>query len=50
LRIKIFFVAPTAPNWLGIPHYRGFTIKLRHITVGRTPLDEWSAWHRDVCL
>ena len=24
-------------------HYRGFTITLRHTTVGTTPLDEWSA-------
>jgi len=25
----------------GPPHFRGFTIKLRHTTLGRTPLDEW---------
>ena len=25
----------------GPPHYRGFTILLRHTTLGRTPLDEW---------
>jgi len=24
-------------------HYRGFMITLRHTTLGRTPLDEWSA-------
>ena len=27
---------------------RGFTIILRHITLGRIPLDEWSAKHRDL--
>jgi len=26
------------------PHCREFTITLRHTTVGRTALDEWSAW------
>jgi hypothetical protein len=24
----------------GSPHYRGFTITLRHTILGRTPLDE----------
>jgi len=32
------------------PHYRGYTIALRHTTVGRTPLDEWSARRRDLYL
>jgi hypothetical protein len=31
-------------------HYRGFVITLRHITVGRTPPDEWSARRRDLYL
>jgi len=26
----------------GPPHYRRFTITLRHATLGRTPLDEWT--------
>jgi hypothetical protein len=30
------------------PHYRGFTITLRHTTPGRTPLEEWSARLRDL--
>ena len=30
------------------PHWRGFTTTLRHTTVGRTPLDEWSARLRDL--
>jgi hypothetical protein len=33
----------TAPSGPGPPHYRGFTITLRQTTLGRTPLDEWSA-------
>jgi hypothetical protein len=32
------------------PHYRGFTITLRHTTFGRTALDEWSARRRDLYL
>ena len=31
-------------------HSRGFTIILRHNTVRRTPLDEWSACRRDLYL
>ena len=27
-----------------------FTIILRHMTVGRTPLDEWSAWRKHLSL
>jgi hypothetical protein len=34
----------------GPPHYRCFPIALRHTTVGRTPLDEWSARRRDLYL
>ena len=32
------------------PHCRGFTITLRHMTMGRTPLDEWPARRRDLYL
>jgi hypothetical protein len=32
------------------PHYWGFTIPLRHTTLCRTPLDEWSARRRDLYL
>jgi hypothetical protein len=34
----------------GLPRCWGFTITLRHTTVGRTPLDEWSARRRDLYL
>ena len=29
-----------SPSGPGSPHFRGFTIALRHTTHGRTPLDE----------
>jgi hypothetical protein len=38
-----FFHGATASSGPGPPHYRGLTITLRHTTLGRTPLDEWSA-------
>jgi len=38
-----FIVAPTTPSGPRPPHYRGFTIILRHTTLSRNPLDEWSA-------
>ena len=34
----------------GPPHYRSFTTTLRHTTLGRTPLDEWSARRRELYL
>jgi hypothetical protein len=34
----------------GPPHCRGFTITLRYATLFRTPLEEWSAWRRDLYL
>jgi hypothetical protein len=37
----IFFPnGATDPSGSGPPQYRGFTITLRHTTLGRTPLDE----------
>ena len=36
----------TAPSGPGAAHYRGFTITLRHTTLGKVPLDEWSARRR----
>jgi len=33
-------LAQQPPSGPRRPHYRGFTIALRHITLGRTPLDE----------
>ena len=34
----------------GYPHYRGFSITLRHTTISMTPLDGWSARRRDLYL
>jgi hypothetical protein len=38
------------PRGAGVPHFRGFTITLRHTTLGRTPLDELSVRRKDLCL
>jgi hypothetical protein len=40
--LRIFFRGATAPSGPGPPHCRGFTITIRHITLGKTPLDLWS--------
>jgi hypothetical protein len=40
----------TDPSGSGTPHYRGFTITLRHTTLGGTPLDEGPARRRDLYL
>ena len=40
----------TAPSGSGPPQCWGFMITLRHTTVGRTPLDEWSVRRRDLYL
>ena len=37
-------------NGKGRPDYRGFTTTLRHATLCRTPLDEWTARRRDLYL
>ena len=49
---KIYFpcVKQQPPSRREPPHYRGFTIILRHTTLGRTSLDERSARHRDLYL
>jgi hypothetical protein len=44
-----FYHDTTAPNGPR-PHYRGFMITLRHTTLGRTPLDEWSARRTNLYL
>ena len=46
----IYFHGSTAPGGPEPPHYRGFTIALRHTTIGGTPLDEGSARRRDLDL
>jgi len=39
-----------APCGPGSPYYRGFTITLRHATLGRNPVDEGSVHRRDFRL
>jgi len=48
--MQVFVHGVTGPTGPGPPHYRGFAIKLRHATLRRTPLDEWSARRRDLYL
>ena len=46
-----FYNDATAPSGLRPPHYLGFAITLPgHITLGRTPLEEWPARHRNLYL
>jgi hypothetical protein len=46
----LFSNGATAPSGPGPPHYRDFTITLRHTTLVRTSPDEWSARSRDLYL
>jgi len=50
--LKQSFFSPwrNCPRGQGQPHCSGVTITLRHTTLGRTPLDEWSARRRDLYL
>jgi len=48
--ILSIFYGSTAPSGPGPPHYRGFTITLRHTTIDRTPLEERSARRRNFYL
>ena len=51
IKILIYFYdSATAPIVARPPLYGGFIIILRHTTVNRTPLDEWSARRRDLYL
>jgi hypothetical protein len=46
----LFSMAWWPPSGPGPPHYRWFTITLRHTTRGRTRLDGWSARRWDLYL
>jgi hypothetical protein len=48
--IDFFFSWFEGQNGSRPPHRWSFEIKFRHITLGRTPLDEWSASRRDLYL
>ena len=47
-----FFFLPwrNSPSGPRRPHCRGFIITLRHTTLGKTPLGEWSTRCRDLYL
>jgi hypothetical protein len=47
---KIFFSWYDSPSGPGPPRWRGLMITLRHITLRRASLDEWSARGRDLYL
>ena len=44
------FHGTTVPSEPGPPHYWRFTITLRHTTLYRTPVEEWSARRRDIYM
>jgi len=48
LKAQCFTHGATAPLGPGSPHCWGFTITLKHTTVGRAPLVKWSARRRDL--
>jgi hypothetical protein len=48
--VHIFYHGATAPIGPRPPLYRIFMISLRHTTLGRTSLDEWSARGSDLYL
>jgi len=48
--VRIPLPGATAPSLLRTLHYRGFTITLRHTTLGRTPPDELSLRRGDLYL
>jgi len=47
----IFFIfGATTPQWARASSFTRFLDHTRHTKFDRTPLDEWSARHRDLCL
>ena len=48
--VFFFFHGATSSSRPRHPNYQGFTITLRHTTLGTCPLEEWSAHRRDLYL
>jgi len=46
----IYFVSCFGLSLGHVLHFRSFAITLRHTTIGRTPLDDWSAWRSGLYL
>jgi hypothetical protein len=49
-KTQIFPRGARIPGGPELSHYRGFTITLRHTTIVKTPLDEWSVRRRSLDL
>jgi hypothetical protein len=45
-----FFLCFDSASGLRCPHCWGFDVTLRHVTLSRNPLDEWSSRRRDLYL
>ena len=50
IRPQLFRHGATAPSAPGPQNYRGFTITLRHSTLGSTPMEKRSGRHRYIYL
>ena len=51
LDIYIYFFWHDSPQWARASSFMRFLDHTQqHTTVGRAPIDEWSAWHRDLYL
>jgi hypothetical protein len=50
VNVIILFLWFDSPSGPGPPHFRGFAIAVRHTTLGRTPLNGWSAQRIDLYL
>jgi len=50
ISLQFFFPWRNGPSGPAPPHYQGFTITLRHTTIGSIPLNEWSTRSRDLYL
>ena len=49
--VTFLFIWRSSPHWARASSFTRFLDRThRHTTVGRTPLDEWSARHRDLYL
>jgi hypothetical protein len=48
--MSLFLNDSRAPSRPGLSHYWGLEISLRHTTLSRTPLEEWSSHRRDLYL
>jgi hypothetical protein len=46
----LFFLGATSPCGPGPPHYWGFTLTIRHTTLGRIPPHERSVWPKNIYL